>query len=90
MVVAVRRLFYVERFHPIADGDMRDADYAFDFPVAQSFQIQLQCLSNIVVIYFLTNFINGKEVVAFFAQIPLFAVDDAAFDDVAPLAFGTG
>jgi hypothetical protein len=90
VVVGVRRLLDVERFHPIADGDMGDSDYAFDFAVAQPFEIQLQRLGNIVVVYFFADFVNGKKVVAFFAKISLFAVNDAAFCDLVPLAFRAG
>jgi hypothetical protein len=50
----------IERFHPIADGDMGDLDYAFDFAVAQP-EIQLQRLGNIVVVYFFADFVNGKS-----------------------------
>jgi hypothetical protein len=59
--------FDVERFHPIADGDMGDL-IMFDFSVAQPFQIQLQRLGNIVV-YFFADFVNGKKVVAFCKDI---------------------
>jgi hypothetical protein len=90
VVVGVGWLLDVERFHPIADGDMGDSDYAFDFSVAQPFEIQLQRLGNIVVVYFFTDFVNGKKIVAFFAQIPLFAINDAAFCDLVPLAFRAG
>jgi hypothetical protein len=50
----------------------------------------LQCLGNIVIVYSFTYFVYGKKVIAIFAQIPLFVVDDATFDDVVVLAFGAG
>jgi hypothetical protein len=35
VVVGVGWLLDVKRFYPIADGDMRDSDYTFDFAVTQ-------------------------------------------------------
>jgi hypothetical protein len=54
----VRRLFDVERFHPIADGDMGDLIMR-SISVAQPFEIQLQRLGNSRL--FFTDFVNGKK-----------------------------
>jgi hypothetical protein len=49
----------------------------------------LQCFGNIVIIYLFAYFIHREKVVAFFAQIPLFVIDDATFYDLIILAFWT-
>jgi hypothetical protein len=49
----------------------------------------LQGLGNIIIIYLFTHFIYRKKIVAFFTQVPLFVVDDAAFNNVVILAFWT-
>jgi hypothetical protein len=52
--------FDVERFHPIADGDMGDPIMR-SISRSSAFQIQLQRLGNIVVVYFFADFVNGKS-----------------------------
>jgi len=89
MIIGLGWFLDVKGSDPIADSNVRNPNNTLDFSVTQPFEIQLQCFGNVVIVYLFTYFIDSEKVIAFFAQIPLFTIDNATFYDMIVLTFRT-
>lgn len=75
--------------NPVAYRNVRNPYNTLNFSVTQALKVQLQRLGDIVTVNLFPQFINGKVVIALFAQKPLPVFDDTTFYYRITLAFGT-